>query len=125
MALSVPDLQASARWYVAKLGLHRVMEVPRSGTLAGVIALEGDGLLVELIQLDDARPGDVERSELRHGIAKAGVLVRDFDATITALRARGVTFASGPYAARPGVRANASFRDNSGNVLQVLGPPTP
>lgn len=122
VALSVPDLEASAKWYEAKLGLHRVMEVPRSGTLAGVIALEGDGLLVELIQLDDARPAGVERSELRHGIAKAGILVRDFDATIAVLRARGITFVSGPYPARPGMRANASFRDNNGNYLQVLGP---
>ncbi|MBK8058201.1 MAG: VOC family protein [Gemmatimonadetes bacterium] len=43
IALSVPDLEASAAWYEAKLGLHRIMTVPRTGKIAGVVALEGGG----------------------------------------------------------------------------------
>ena len=52
---------------------------------------------------------------------KDGVIA-DFDGTVTALRARGVVFMSGPYPSRPEARANVMFRDNAGNVLQVLGP---
>src|SRR6185436_13904740 len=98
-----PDLEASAKWYEAKLGLRRVMTVPRTGQIAGVVALEGPGIVVELIQHDAARPG-TPTPELTHGIAKAGVLVRDFDGAVARLRSRGVTFFSGPYPARSGMR---------------------
>ena len=121
IALSVPDLEASAAWYEAKLGLHRIMTVPRTGKIAGVVALEGGGVIVELIQHDEARTA-TPQPELTHGVAKAGVIVADFDGTVTALRARGVVFMSGPYPSRPEARANVMFRDNAGNVLQVLGP---
>lgn len=120
VALSVPDLEASARWYERTFGMSRVMTVPRTGAIAGVVALEGAGLIVELIQHDSARVA-TERPELTHGIAKAGFIVDDFDATVAELEARGVKFFSGPYPARSGVRANAMFRDNAGNVWQVFG----
>lgn len=121
IALSVADLEATAAWYADKLSLHRVMTVPRTGRIAGVVALEGDGILVELIQHDDAKPGTAV-AELTHGIAKAGVIVANFDEVVSRLRARGVTFFSGPYPARANQRANVSFKDNAGNLIQVLGP---
>jgi catechol 2,3-dioxygenase-like lactoylglutathione lyase family enzyme len=120
VALSVPDLEASAGWYERSFALKRVMTVPRIGAIAGVVALEGPGLLVELIQHDSARV-DTERPELTHGIAKAGFMVDDFDAAVATLRARGVAFIAGPYPARPGRRANVIFRDNAGNVWQLFG----
>lgn len=120
VALSVPDLEASARWYEQTFELTRIMTVPRTGAIAGVVALEGPGLIVELIQHDSARVA-TERPELTHGIAKTGFIVDDFEATVAALESRGVQFFSGPYPARSGVRANAMFRDNAGNVWQVFG----
>lgn len=121
IALSVPDLEASARWYTERLGLRRVMTIPGAGPIAGGAALEGDGIFVELLQRTDAKPGPAP-AELTHGIAKAGILVADFDRTVAALKARGVIFFAGPYPARPGQRANVMFKDNAGNMLQVLGP---
>lgn len=121
IALFVPDLEATARWYGETLGLRRVMTIPRMGTIVGGAALEGDGIVVELLQREDAKPGTTP-VELTHGIAKAGILVADFERTVAALRSRGVTFFAGPYPARPGQRANVMFRDNAGNMLQVLGP---
>jgi catechol 2,3-dioxygenase-like lactoylglutathione lyase family enzyme len=121
-ALSVRDLAASVKWYTETLGLKSVMTVPRTGKIAGVAALEGDGILVELIQHDDAAARTGTAPELTHGIAKAGVIVVDFDRTVAALRARGVAITSGPYPARPAMRANLMFRDNEGNYIQVLGP---
>ncbi|MES2304324.1 MAG: VOC family protein [Gemmatimonadota bacterium] len=121
IALSVPDLEASAKWYAERLGLARKMTVPRSGSLAGVVLLEGPGLSVELIQLDSARAGP-ERPEMQHGISKAGIIVSNFDSTVARLRARGITFFFGPYAPRNGNRANVAFKDNSGNLIQILGP---
>ncbi|HEX6316456.1 MAG TPA: VOC family protein [Gemmatimonadaceae bacterium] len=124
-ALSVRDLAASVAWYTEKLGLRSVMTVPRTGKIAGVAALEGNGLLVELLQHDDAVARNGASPELTRGIAKAGVIVTDFDRAVAALRARGVEITSGPYPPRPAMRANLMFRDNEGNTIQVLGPYAP
>jgi catechol 2,3-dioxygenase-like lactoylglutathione lyase family enzyme len=124
IALSVPDLDASVKWYTEKLGLRRIMTIPRMGQIVGGAALEGDGIMVELLQHEAAKPGTTP-SELTHGVAKAGLMVPDFERTVAALRARGVTFFGGPYPARPGQRANVMFQDNAGNMLQILGPMTP
>jgi methylmalonyl-CoA/ethylmalonyl-CoA epimerase len=121
-ALSVPDLGAAVAWYERHLGLARGMTLPRSGTLAGLVILEGHGVVVELMQLDEARPRSTEQAELVHGIAKAGIVVSNFDSTVARLRARGVTFAIGPYPARADMRANVAFRDPAGNLIQILGP---
>jgi catechol 2,3-dioxygenase-like lactoylglutathione lyase family enzyme len=124
-ALSVPDINASAKWYSDKLGLKVVMRPPKAGQ-ASVIVLEGGGLIVELIQHDDALPlskagPTVKDNLLVHGIFKAGVIVEDFDRTIANLRARNVPIAFGPFPARDGQRANVIIRDNSGNLIQFFG----
>jgi catechol 2,3-dioxygenase-like lactoylglutathione lyase family enzyme len=123
-ALSVADLDASVRWYSEKLGLRVVMRPPRSGPHA-VAVLEGPGLVVELLQVDQARPfsgsgtGEPGR-ETVHGLFKAGALVEDFDRTVALLRSRGVEIVVGPFPARESQRANLIFRDNAGNLIQLL-----
>ncbi|HEY1303613.1 MAG TPA: VOC family protein [Vicinamibacterales bacterium] len=124
-AMSVPDLQASSRWYSEKLGLHVVMQLPKRDKVA-VVVLEGAGFIVELVQKDDAVPlrqaaPRVEDNTLVHGIFKAGAVVADFDRTIEALRQRGVEVAYGPYPARSDQRANVIIRDNAGNLIQLFG----
>jgi catechol 2,3-dioxygenase-like lactoylglutathione lyase family enzyme len=113
-ALSVPDVKASARWYVDKLGMKIDRELPN------VIILENANVIVELIE----RKGAADTAQdpfQRHGIAKAGFIVDDFDKTLKQLRARGVEFAMGPYPARPDQRENVIIRDNNGNYLQIFG----
>jgi catechol 2,3-dioxygenase-like lactoylglutathione lyase family enzyme len=119
IALSVPNLAASTAWYRDKLGLRVVMESPPQGG-AAVTVLEGDGLVVELLQRDASRPpaGDVT---LTHGIFKAGLIVKDLDRTLAQLRERGVEVAFGPYPASATQRANVILRDNAGNLLQLFG----
>ena len=124
-ALSVADLDASTRWYEETLGLRVVARFPpRQGS--AVTVLEGGGLTVELLQLDAAAPrvdasASQRGAQFTHGIFKVGFFVDDFDATIARLRARGVAFAFGPFPAREGQPANAAFRDNAGNFIQVFG----
>ena len=116
-ALSVADLDASAKWYTETLGLRVVMQVPRQNKTA-VTVLEGGGLIVELIQHDDARPsGD---RLLVHGVFKVGVVVEDYAGLLELLRARRVEIALGPFPAREGQRANLIVRDNAGNLLQFF-----
>ncbi len=124
-ALSVPDAEASARWYQEKLGLSRVVQNPKENKVA-VVILEGGGLIVELIQNDDAKPlktalPDLKDDLLIHGVFKAGVIVADFDKTLATLKERGVEIAYGPYPAKDRIRAKLIVRDNAGNLIQFFG----
>lgn len=124
-ALSVPDARRSAAWYAEKLGMTVVMDPPKYEK-SKVIVLEGGGLIVELIQDDDARPLSAVAPGVRgamqvHGIVKAGVIVADFEATLATLRQRKVELAYGPYPAGKGQRANAIIRDGDGNLVQIFG----
>ena len=118
-AISVPDLQASSRWYSDKLGLRVTMSVPASSTPA-VVILEGGGLTVELIQHAEARPSGRD-AVLTHGFFKAGIMVEDFDKTLAAMRERGVDIAYGPFPKRDDQRANVIIKDNAGNLSQLVG----
>jgi catechol 2,3-dioxygenase-like lactoylglutathione lyase family enzyme len=115
-ALSVADLDASARWYRESLGLRIVLQPPKQGKTA-VVVLEGNGLLVELLQDDDATP---KRGAI-HGLTKAGIIVADFDRTLALLGERQVRIAFGPYPASATQRANVIIQDNSGNLIQIFG----
>jgi len=126
-ALSVADLDASAKWYVEKLGLRVTMRVPRTdATRARVALLQGGGLAVELVQHDDAVPlGSLQPKRdgaiSLQGIFKVGVTVEDFEKTLATLRARGVDIAYGPYPKRPDQPANVIIRDGDGNLIQIAG----
>ena len=123
-ALSVADLAASARWYREKLGLRVVLEPPRTNE-ATVTVLEGGGLIVELLQHNDAKPlsaaSGVRENYKVHGFFKSGVIVDDFDRTVAVLRSRGVEIAFGPFPKSSTQRANVIVRDNAGNLIQFFG----
>jgi catechol 2,3-dioxygenase-like lactoylglutathione lyase family enzyme len=125
IALSVPDLEASAAWYIEKLGLQVVLD-PAANEGIRVQVLEGGGLMVELLEDTSAVALSAAAPSIGHvtkvlGIFKAGVLVTDYDRTVATLRQRGVEIAYGPYPARDGQRANLIIRDNAGNLLQLFG----
>lgn len=118
-ALSVADVKASAQWYQEKLGLKITMQTPKADKTA-VIVLEGGGLIVELVERDDAAPGAADPIMV-HGIIKAGVILDDFDKTLATLNERHVPIAFGPYPAKGNQRANVIIKDNSGNLIQFFG----
>ncbi len=121
-ALSVPDIKASTRWYVEKLGLRVVLDIPSDSAVA-VTVLEGDGLVVELLQHPGAMPPAAKATDpaRRIGITKVGFIVQDLDATLAALRAQNAEIAYGPYAMQANQRANVIVRDNAGNLVQIFG----
>jgi catechol 2,3-dioxygenase-like lactoylglutathione lyase family enzyme len=124
-ALSVADIDASTRWYSEKLGLKVVMQAPKKDH-AAVTVLEGGGLIVELIQHDDAVPltkaaPAVKGDLFVYGMFKAGVIVDDFEKTLATLKARGVEFFIGPFPASANQRANVIIKDNAGNLIQLFG----
>lgn len=120
IALSVADLAASTKWYEDNLGLKVTTRVPAQGAMRGLVILEGNGLLVELQEHVGAAAPD-RSPTARQGIFKIGIQVDDFDATVTALRARGVEIAMGPFPKRGNQPANVIVRDNSGTLIQFLG----
>jgi catechol 2,3-dioxygenase-like lactoylglutathione lyase family enzyme len=123
-ALSVADLDASAKWYASTFDMSVAMQVPKQGN-AAVTVLKGHGMVVELVQLDGAKPisevapGITDPMHV-HGIAKAGILVDDFPAALAALQARHVTIAYGPFPEQKDQSANVIIKDNSGNLIQVI-----
>lgn len=124
-AISVPDIAASARWYSENLGLRVIQKVPRADHVA-VTVLEGSGLIVELIQNDNAVPLSTAAPGIRdpmlvQGLVKAGFIVADFDGTMALFRKHQVEIAFGPYPPRPDQRANVVVKDNAGNLIQVFG----
>jgi catechol 2,3-dioxygenase-like lactoylglutathione lyase family enzyme len=119
-ALSVPDLDASAAWYVEKLGLKRASEGHPQGP-ASFVVLEGDGWIVELIHHTSSQPSPRSSPELTHGFTKAGLIVDDFNAAVAQLRSHQVEIVIGPFPARENIRANLIFRDNAGNMIQLFG----
>jgi len=124
-ALSVADMNASVKWYSEKLGMKIVMQLPKHDKMA-VTVLEGDGLIVELIQNDDSLPLGKVAPALKdrvfvQGSFKTGVIVNDFDKTLSALKAHNVEIAYGPYPARGDQRANVIIKDNEGNLIQFFG----
>ena len=119
-ALSVPYLKASTQWSSDKLGLKMVMEAVRNDK-STVTVLEGEGLIVELIQNDDAlslnKAAPAAKSSVDvHGIFKAGVIVNNFEQTLAMLRARQAEIVMGAFPARNGQRANVI-----GNLIQFFG----
>jgi len=121
-ALSVQDVEASARWYSNAFGLT-IASRPSAADPA-VVLLTGNGLEIELMAFKNstaaADPFDAKGPHPR-GIVKVGFVVADLDRTLAALRAKGVAIAMGPFPARRDQRANAVIKDNSGNLIQVLG----
>ena len=129
LALSVADLDASTKWYAEKFGLTVVMRPPKQDK-SSVAVLEGGGLIVELLQRDDATSlrkaaPSLDANYQVHGFFKAGVIVDDSDKTLATLKARGVEIAIGPFPATSEQRANVIVKDNAGNLIQFFGPSLP
>lgn len=120
-ALSVPDMDASVKWYSQAFGLKVTMQTKDK---VSVTVLAGGGLIVELIHSDEAKSRSqaaVKDDIGLHGIFKAGILVDDFDKTLATLKARNVEIAFGPFPSKENGMKNVIIRDNAGNLIQIFG----
>ncbi len=127
VAITVPDLDASAKWYVEKLGLKIVKNhAMRPDNKAAVTVLQGNGFAVELIWLADAVPLAKAAPQLKgpqdiQGILKSGIFVDDLDATLKELKSRSVTLAFDTFYDKSMDCRMFAIRDNNGNILQFFG----
>jgi catechol 2,3-dioxygenase-like lactoylglutathione lyase family enzyme len=126
IAISVADLDAQAAWYTHTLGF----EISAQGSVPGrgirYALLRQGAMLIELLQVPEARPrsvaardaGDASRI---HGFFKVGMVVDDVAGLYQRLKAQGVSFAfelgqpsGGPYRV-------FGLNDPEGNLLQFFG----
>lgn len=132
-SLSVPDMDASAKWYVEKLGFRVRFRSPHTRTVhAGATLVQSGGLFIELVQQDSAAdlshylPPAVAAAggglDYIHGVFKVGAVVDDVTKTLATLRARGVEI-TGWQAAKPDQPAAVTFKDNAGNSITLLEEP--
>jgi catechol 2,3-dioxygenase-like lactoylglutathione lyase family enzyme len=120
-ALSVRDLAASRDWYASTFGMHVALATPGTASTPAFALLEGDHLLVELIQSGPSAPQSNRPPGTVPGLFKAGMLVDDLDSAVAVLRARHVEIAFGPFPVRSDQRSNVIVRDPSGNLIQLIG----
>lgn len=125
--VSVPDLEASIKWYRDVLGFEVARRFPIPAIPADVAVVKNGPLHIELFQVNGAKPLPEERREpdtdvYTHGnkhISFAVERVRDF---AEELQKRGADivwvkeFAHG---------ANIFIRDNSGNLIEFVQAPVP
>lgn len=126
LAISVPDLRASANWYSENLGLSVVKQATSPDRKATVTILQGNGLSVELVWFADAVSLSTIAPEMKgthqvHGIFKAGIFVDDLDSILDHLKSRDVIMAFEPFFDASMQCRMFAVRDNNGNILQFFG----
>jgi catechol 2,3-dioxygenase-like lactoylglutathione lyase family enzyme len=120
-AMSVADIDATARWYEDVLGftIEARFLIP-DGTQA--MFLERDGCRIELFQVENPKPMSPERLSPREdlktlGNKHAAFTVADYDAFRTDLLAREVPLI---LEVGSGSRRGLFIHDNAGNVIEFL-----
>lgn len=123
VALVVPDVDASARWYADTLGfaLERRFGFAEAGVeIAHVVS--PTGIRLELIQqagsVASPDAGQDAFGALRtQGAKHVGLLVDDAAAALAELRAKGVEVVHDVTAVEPAGVRNFWVRDNSGHLI--------
>jgi methylmalonyl-CoA/ethylmalonyl-CoA epimerase len=123
--VSVPDLEASIRWYREVLGFeveHR-FEIPKAR--AKVAMLRRGALRMELFEVEDGKPLPEDRRipdrDLQtHGNKHVCFGVQSVDAAEQELRAKGVDIV---FVGRVMQPPNIFMRDNSGNLIEFIEQP--
>lgn len=124
VAISVPDIEETIRWYQEKLGFKVVVrrEFPNISTRAA--NLELNGFQVEIFTRDKSvrsKPPAVTVPDdlLVQGVKHMAFLVNDLDATVAELRRRGVQLLDEPTRVEAlGLRL-CFIRDNNGNLIEL------
>lgn len=121
VGLSVPDLEASIKWYQEKLGFNVEKRLFIKQIPAKVAFLVNGKFRVELFEVPGAAflPEDrrfPDRDLKTHGIKHLSFGVKDVRKTMEILKNRGVDVAMESVVEG---NAMAFIRDNSGNLIEI------
>lgn len=124
-ALSVADVEASARWYERVFAFRSVRSVDLEERGVRIRLLARDGAFLELVQLRDARPlasvaPGVDKRQNLHGVFKLGLRVDDLEEAVARLGALGVELALGIFEEPDGSMRSAQVEDPDGNRIQLF-----
>jgi glyoxylase I family protein len=123
-ALRVPDLEASARWFLEKLDFHVVKSWRfNEHRLAWLSPRGNDGLIIELIGGNSPEPnpefGSLDESLEHAGFHHLCLDVVDLDQTIAELRRRGANLIVGPFEIAEVRRRHIFVSDPWGNMIEL------
>jgi hypothetical protein len=125
LAISVADVELSARWYSRTFNLDLLKDVPAKDSQVHTRLLHSPELVVELSQHATAKPlrgyvGAPTPTFLVHGFFKAGMFVENLERSVEILRQRGVADIGAVQSDKLLGLRWVLFRDNGGNFLQLL-----
>ena len=112
-AISSPDPQKLAQWYVDHLGFH--INFTYSGNY---FVKAPNGTILEIIPSEGSLPPQTMATNKNAGIRHLAIATDDFDAAHEKLKAQGVTFQSEPIN-NMGNRL-LFFNDGDGNLLHLI-----
>jgi len=127
VGISVPDLEASIRWYREILGFECEQRFRIEAIPASCAMLRNGALRIELFQPDRFRPLPEERrtpdvDNLTHGNKHGAFAVADVPALTEHFRRKGVDIV---WVKELGEGAAIFIRDNSGALLEFVQSPKP
>ena len=121
-AISVPDLEASIRWFgnVLDFQVEERFDIP--AIPARVAMLRRGELRLELFEVPGAKPLPDERRHpnldvTTHGNKHVAFAIRDLDAAEQELRRRGADIV---FVGRFDFGSNIFLRDNAGNLIELV-----
>lgn len=125
VGVSVPDLEASIKWYCNVLDFEVEARCHLPPVPANVAFLRRGVLRVELFQPEEGKPMSDERrypdADIRtHGNKHVAFAVRDVNAAAEALRARNADIVFVKHTAQATV---LFIRDNAGNLIEMFQQP--
>lgn len=120
--ISVPDLEASIRWYAEVLDFEVEQRFEIPAIPAKVAMLRRGDLRLELFEVPGAQPLPEERRhpnlDLRtHGNKHLAFAINDLDSAEQELKRRGADIV---WVRRFEFGANIFVRDNSGNLIELV-----
>jgi catechol 2,3-dioxygenase-like lactoylglutathione lyase family enzyme len=114
-AIAAKDVPALAGWYVSALGFTINYQSPNA-----TFVKAPDGSMIEIIPAERERG---EQSLKTQGLRHLALAVNDFDAVLSSLRERNVSFVSEPQESKG--NKVVFFTDPEGNYLHLIQRGTP
>lgn len=112
-AISSPDPEKLANWYVDHLEFH--INFSYNGNY---FVKAKNGSILEIIPSEGSRAPQTMANNKNPGIRHLAIAIDDFDAAYEILKSKGVTFAGEPFAS--GTNRLAFFNDRDGNLLHLI-----
>jgi predicted enzyme related to lactoylglutathione lyase len=124
-AISVPDVEASVKWYQNIFGLNITQQLTTPDGAVKVVILESPNLIVEIVRMADAVPLSQCSPALKskaslHGLFKVGLFVADLEKTRGALLLKKVKLLTEIHEEEASGLRSFLIEDNSGNTIQLL-----